>query len=102
MNYMSPKPFNHVYIYEYNCSDSDYGKALLSRNYLKFTNQLITSSKIGYTLEFSIIYKVDKLDTNFVFLEITPSYNINYLIINNTVEGGAYYIKKSTDINIDN
>jgi hypothetical protein len=34
-------------------------------------------------------------------LEITPSYNINYLIINITVEGGAYYIKKSTDINID-
>ena len=67
MNYMSPKPFNHVYIYEYNCSDSDFGNALLSRNYLKFTNQLITSSKIGYTLEFSFIYKVDKLDTNFVF-----------------------------------
>ena len=94
MNFMNNTPFTYYYIYEYSRRSSS--------NILKSTYISIPNLYSNNELTLSFKYLVNNYDTQYIALQFTPNYNINYIILNISTEGGAYDLSNGIDKNITN
>ena len=94
MNYMSTKPFEYSYIYEYSRTSSSihFGPSSL----------YITTTKKENELTSSFRHLIKYYDIQYFILNLTPNKNMNYIVININVEGGAYDLSNDISKNITN
>ena len=90
MSDMSTLPFTFLYIKEYsNRASSSFLKSISISN----NNNELTSY---------FTYLVNNYYTQFIALQFTPNYNIDYIAVNINVEGGAYDLLNGIAKNITN
>ena len=93
MNSMNSNPLSFVDIYEYE---------RITYNYIKFTSKTITTKTKNDEIISSFIYTIDKYDTKYIALKITPDYDINNLTITIDVEGGLYDLTNNIPLKVTN
>ena len=91
---MSFKPFTYSYIYEY---ESRYSSSSLTNS-----SQSLSTKTKNNELASSFTYSVKDCNTNYIALKITPNYNINYIVVKISAEGGAFDLSNGLSKNITN
>ena len=94
MSYMNTKPFTYSHIYEY---ESRYSSSSLTSS-----SQSLSTTTKNNELTSSFTYLVKKYNTKYIALKITPNYNINYIVVIISAEGGAFDLSNGLSKNITN
>ena len=94
MGDMSTLPFTYLYIKEYSNRESS--------SFLKLIYKSISISNYNNELTSYYRYLVNNYYTQFIALQFTPNYNIDYIVVNINVEGGAYDLLNGIAKNITN
>ena len=93
MNSINSNPLSSVDIYEYEN---------ITNTYIKFTSQKITTKTKNDEIISSFIYTINKNDTKYIALKMTPDYDINNLTITIDVENGLFDLTNNIPLKVTN
>ena len=90
----SEKPFNSIYLYEYEQRDNSYSS--YHKNELKNITASIKESEYLVTIS----YTIDSYLSNYFAFSIIPLYNITYITSKFDISGGSFELKNNSIKNI--
>ena len=73
-----------------------------SSSSLTNSSQSFSTTTKNNELASSFTYSVKDCNTNYIALKITPNYNINYIVVKISAEGGAFDLNNGSSKNITN